>query len=379
MKYLLLTLMICCLMISPAQAEALNEALQQALDGLSLNEWEDAWENTFPEDGNFKDILLQLARGEMALDGAGALESLLDRLLGAMKKSLRRMAGLLLPAIFYGILQRMRSAFHSKALGSALEAACFLMIAGVMAQDMGDHAALARSAVTKMADLMQALFPLLLTLLAAVGGTAGAAFFQPAVVAASGTMITLVHSAALPLSMGAAATAIVDHLSPRMHLGRLSAFLKSAASWLLGVGFTVFISVTALQSLGVAAADGISIRTAKYAVDHFVPVVGGMFADTMDTLVGASLLIKNALGVTGLLLLIFQAGGNMVETLAAVMLYRACAALLQPLGEERIGHCIQEFSNVLMLLFIIQLSVGAMFLLLVAQMLVVGNLTVMLR
>ena len=89
---------------APSVQDALEKALQQALDGLSLNEWEDAWENTFPEDGNFKDILLQLARGEMALDGAGAVESLLDRLLGAMKKSLRRMAGLLLPAIFYGIL-----------------------------------------------------------------------------------------------------------------------------------------------------------------------------------------------------------------------------------------------------------------------------------
>ena len=36
-------------------------------------------------------------------------------------------------------------------------------------------------------------------------------------------------------------------------------------------------------------------------------------------------------------------------------------------------------NDVLMLLFVIQLSVGAMFLLLIAQMLVVGNLTVMLR
>ena len=39
----------------------------------------------------------------------------------------------------------------------------------------------------------------------------------------------------------------------------------------------------------------------------------------------------------------------------------------------------QDFSDVLMLLFVIQLSVGAMFVLLVAQMLAVGNLTVMLR
>lgn len=358
-----------------ARGEQLQQALENTLDSLSLAQWEQA----FPEETDVRQMLLQLAKGEALLDGEGVLEGLFQQLLGALKKSLYRAGLLILPAVFYGILQRMRSAFQSKALGKALEAACFLMLAGAMARDMGDHAALAYQSISGMAEGMQALFPLLLTLLAAVGGTAGAAFFQPAVVAASGTMTALVQSIVLPLSMGAAGTSIVDHLSPGMQLGRLSSFLKSLAGWLLGVSFTIFLSVTALQSLGVAAADGISIRTAKYAVDHFVPVVGGMFADTMDTLVGASLLIKNALGVTGLILLILKAGGGMVETLAVVMLYRACAALLQPLGVDRLSGCIQEFSNILMLLFIIQLSVGAMFLLLVAQMLVVGNLTVMLR
>ena len=141
----------------------------------------------------------------------------------------------------------------------------------------------------------------------------------------------------------------------------------------------MFISVSALQSLGVAAADGVTLRTAKYAVDNFVPVVGGMFADTMDTLVGASLLIKNALGLTGLLLLLSVAAGPMLQTLAGAMLYRAAAALLEPVADSRVSACMQEFSEVLMLLMVVQLSVGAMFLLLVAQLLVVGNLTVMLR
>ncbi|MBQ7520628.1 MAG: stage III sporulation protein AE, partial [Clostridia bacterium] len=99
----------------------------------------------------------------------------------------------------------------------------------------------------------------------------------------------------------------------------------------------------------------------------------------MDTLVGASLLIKNALGITGLLVLLSAAAVPMGQTLAAALVYRASAALLEPLADEAAGKCIQDFSDILMLLFVIQLSVGAMFLLLVAQMLVVGNLTVMLR
>ena len=379
MKRILLALLLILLLCPCARAETLNEVLETTLDALPLREWKAAYEQAFPHGEDFRSLILRLAQGGMRLDAETLLRSLASRFFNALTASAWRLARLIVPAVFCGVMQRLRASFARQALGDTLSAACFLLLAGCMAQDLGQHILLAQDAVSRMADLMQALFPLLLTLLAAVGGTAGAAFFQPAIVAAGGTMTALVRSVTLPLALAAGVTAILNHLSPRMKIGRLSALFKTGASWTLGVGFTVFISVTALQSLGAAAADGVSLRTAKYAVDHFVPVVGGMFADTMDTLVGASLLIKNALGLTGLLLLFSTAAVPMLQTLAAAMLYRAGAALLEPLSDVRSGACLQDFSDILLLLFVIQLSVGAMFLLLVAQMLVVGNLTVMLR
>lgn len=378
-RTLLLAAALWLLLGTGAKGEGLEDTLQETLNSLPLREWEAAYDQAFPEGEDFSSLILRLARGEMAVDGEGLLRSLGRRLLEAAAQSAWRMARLIVPAIFCGILERMRSSFARAAVGEALSMACFLMLAGCMAQDLARHMQLSHEAVTRMANLMQALFPLLLTLLAAVGAAAGAAFFQPAVVAACGTMTGLVRSVTLPLAMAASVTAILNHLSGKLRVGRLAALLKSGAAWTLGVSFTVFLSVTTLQSLGTAAADGISLRTAKYAVDNFVPVVGGMFADTMDTLVGASLLIKNALGLTGLMILLMAASGPMLQTLAAVILYRACAALLEPVADARVSGCIQDFSDMLMLFFVIQLSVGAMFLLLIAQMLVVGNLTVMLR
>ncbi|MBQ9263888.1 MAG: stage III sporulation protein AE [Clostridia bacterium] len=379
MKKWLVWALLLLLLPLPALGEQLNQALEDTLATLPLADWQAAYDRAFPEGESLQDLLLRLARGEAAIDGDTLLRSLAHQLLSTLHSSLWRLTRLLVPAIFCGVLQKMRSAFARAALGEAVSAACFLLLSGCMAADLGEHMALARQAVSHMADLMQSLFPLLLTLLAAVGGTAASAFFQPAVVAACGTMTALVHSVTLPLSMAAGVTAILNHLSEKMRIGHLASFLRSAAAWTLGIAFTVFMSVTTLQSLGAAAADGISLRTAKYAIDNLVPVVGGMFADTMDTLVGASLLIKNALGLTGLLLLLSLAAVPLIQTLAAVILYRACAALLEPLSDSRVSACIRDFADVLMLLFIIQLSVGAMFLLLVAQMLVVGNLTVMLR
>ena len=66
-------------------------------------------------------------------------------------------------------------------------------------------------------------------------------------------------------------------------------------------------------------------------------------------------------------------------TVAAMLLYRAVAAVLEPMSDSPLCTCISDYSEVFSLLFIIQLSVGAMFLLLVAQLVMVGHMTVMLR
>lgn len=254
-----------------------------------------------------------------------------------------------------------------------------LMTMMFLAADLREHTALCTQTVHRMSGWMQALFPVLVTLLAAVGGTASSAFYQPAVMAAAGSMTALVDRVTMPLAVGVAVLTMVGGMSENLRLTRLCRLLRQAASWTLGFGFTVFLGVMTVQGAGSAAVDGVSIRTAKYAVDHFVPIVGGMFADTVDTLVGCSLVVHNAVGILGLLLLLGALLTPILRTVMTLFLYRACAAVLEPVADGPLCRAIGGYADVFSLLFVIQLSVGAMFMLLVAQLLVVGNVTVMLR
>ncbi|MBQ9197319.1 MAG: stage III sporulation protein AE [Clostridia bacterium] len=359
------------LLVLPGQAESLEDGLNRALDMVDVPALEQASGQT-----GLGELLLRLARGETVWDAAATAEAFKELAAGEIKASLSRVLGLMAPALLCALAGGLRP---GSSVARMAENACFLVLAAVLTADLRVYLLEADGTVSRAAQLMQTLFPMLLTLLAAVGATSGAALFQPAVTAASGTMTALVRGVSLQLALGVAVVTLLDHLSPRMRLSRLAALLRSVSSWTLGAAFTVFIGVTAMQGLTAAAADGIGIRAAKYAVDNLVPVVGGMFADTMDTLVGCAMLIKNALGVTGLFLLLSVVGAPMLRVLGAVLIYRLCAALLQPAVPDRVSAMIHDFSDVMMLLFIIELSVGAMFMLLVAQMLAVGNLTVGLR
>ena len=350
--------------------------MEDVLRGLDLSVFQQAVEESgmFAQDA--VSLLRALADGSSVMTGQEALMWLAAKAAGLFSDTLRRMTRLLVPALISAVAEHLHLRRH---LSGAAHYGGLLMTLGFLVADLQAYVTLCQESVAGMAGLMQALFPLLVTLLAAVGGTASSMFYQPAVMAAAGSMTALVQQATMPLATGVAVLTMVTGISSRLRVGKLRRLFRQAADWTLGLGFTVFIGVMTVQGLGAAAVDGVSIRTAKYAMDNFIPVVGGMFADTVDTLVGSSLLIQNAVGVLGLMLLFGRLMIPLLRTVAAMLLYRAVAAVLEPVSDSPLCACISDYAEVFSLLFIIQLRVGAMFLLLVAQLVMVGHLTVMLR
>lgn len=357
-------------------AESLTGAIDETVNGLDLSGLEAALagDSPFAATGGLRETLRALAQGEITVSFDQLMALVTNRLFSAVKTSLWRLTRLMAPALMWSILRHLG--------GKGAEAgktACSLIVCVFLARDLADHTALCGETVTRMSDGMQGLFPVLLTLMTALGGSAGSALMQPAIVAASGSITGLIHHVTLPLATASAMLTMLCHLGEQVKVNRLAGLIHQLAAWTLGICFTAFIGVLMTRGMTAAVVDGVTIRTAKYALDSLVPVVGGLFADTVDTLVGSAMLVQSALGVTGLMLLIAYALTPLCQTLVAALLYRLAAALMQPVADGELAGCIHDFSGVLMLLFIIQLCAAAMFVMLIAQLVAVSGMTVMLR
>ena len=374
MKVLLLVLLL--LLPLPARGESLTQAIDQVLDGLDTAVLEQALapDDPLKATGGLRATLSALARGEMTLSFDQLMGLLVSHFASAARASAWRLTRLAAPALVWSILRRLTGKG-----GDAGKAVCYLMVCVCLARDLADHLALCTFSMEKLSRGMQGLFPLLLTLMAAMGGSAGSTLMQPAVVAAAGSMTGLIRHVTLPLATSAGVLTMLCHLGNGLRLDRLASLAHRAATWTLGLCFTVFIAVLMTRGVTAAAVDGITLRTAKYALDNLIPVVGGLFADTVDTLVGSGMLVQGALGVTGLMLVLSWAMSPLCQTLCAALCYQLASALMQPVADGELARCIGGFSQVLMLLFIIQLCTAAMFLLLVAQLVAVSGMTMMLR
>ncbi len=369
--------MLLMLLAASARAESLSESVARLISELDLSQLDGAVGKSGLFEGGAAELLSRLASGRAVLTGEETLRWLLAQAAGIFKNSLWRITRIAAPALLASCAELIGGvrAYAAK----AARYAGVLTVMFFLAADLREYVALCNSAVADMSSLMQGIFPMLTALLAAVGGTAGSVLYQPAVMAAAGSMTMLVSRVTMPVAVSVAMLTMVGSLSESLNVSKLCKLFRLVVEWTLGFGFTVFIGIMSVQGLSAAAVDGISIRTAKYAMDNFIPIVGGMFADTVDTLVGCSLLVKNALGSLGLILLMLKLLMPLMRTVAAMLLYRAAGALLQPMCNSPLCRAVGEYANVFTLLIIIQMSVGAMFMLLTAQLLTVGNLTVMLR
>lgn len=65
------------------------------------------------------------------------------------------------------------------------------------------------------------------------------------------------------------------------------------------------MGVISVRGITSSVTDGVTIRAAKYITGNFVPVIGKMFADATDTVISASLLVKNAIGLSGVIIILF--------------------------------------------------------------------------
>lgn len=356
---------------------ALDMQIAGVIGEIDFSGMEDMMIDVLPGSPGVRDTVAFFASG-----GVVQAEDMVAGVLGAFLSELRQLGRLMvvmmMPALLLSLLSHILTEGKGGIPGLAHSVGFIVILIPVVLMVLSEleHT---QETIVMMTRRMDKLLPLLLTLLTALGGSASSAFLHPIVVAASGSMVFLAREVILRLVMCTCAVTTVNHLSDRGHLSRMARLLRSVVCWLLGVSFTVFLGAMSLQGVCSASLDGMVIRAAKYAVDNFVPVVGGMFSDTMDTLVGCTLIVKNALGVTAVFVLLSVILSPMMRTLAVVFVMKLSAALLEPVADGDVVQAIGDFSGTVVLFLITMLCVSTMYFLLIVQMLLVGNLTVLLR
>ncbi len=193
-----------------------------------------------------------------------------------------------------------------------------------------------------MQTQMQLVFPLMLTLMAASGGSLTAAVCRPAVAFFSTNIVSVVRSVVFPITVTIIVFSMAGCLTKEIRIGRFTAFFKSINKWIIGICISAFGIFFTLQGITAANYDGILRRTTKYVIGNGIPIVGGFLSGGFDLAVAGSILIKNSLGNMSILLMLTVVFEPLVTLLTVNLSLRLTSALTQSFGDGKISDFLGE-------------------------------------
>ncbi len=282
-------------------------------------------------------------------------------------------------AIFCAVLQNLHGAFEKDAIGRLAYKICYMLIIILSIKSFYSAMRIGADAIDTMVSFIQSLIPTLLALLISVGGLTSATVLQPIVFGTISVITTFIKVGIIPMIFFSAVLSILNNLSDEINISKLASLIRQTGVALLGLILTIFLGIMSVQGIAASSLDSVSIKTAKFAVDNFVPIVGKFLTDAIDTVVSCSMLIKNGIGVVGLLVLVLICSMPLIKIFSIIVIYKISSALIQPILDNQLVQCLNDMSNSLMILLATVIAVGVLFFIAITVIMGVGNMTVMMR
>jgi len=325
------------------------------------------------------DTIRSIAARGISLNWESIRQTFFTRLFQELAANSHLMGKLLFLAVLCALLENLQNSFEHSAIALLAYSICYIFMTVIALTAFYNALNLARETVGTMVGFMEALLPLLISLLAGVGAMISAGLLTPLMLFVVASVSLIVKDIVLPLLFLAAVLQCVDFFYDRYQVSNLARLLRQAAMGILGLTLVVFVGVITVQGVAGSVADGVALRTAKYATATFVPVVGKMFADTVELIMGASLLMKNAVGLFGIVTVVTICAFPLIKLISLVMILKVGGALVQPMGDARMAKCLDSMGDSLLLVFGGVMTVALMFFLAITIVIGVGSAAMMPR
>jgi len=313
-------------------------------------------------------------KGNLSFDTI--LNAVLSIVFKEVKSVLKLVVSIVTISIICSLLKNLQDAFSDESISQVAFYACYALIIMILSKSFIISISVAKEVITNISDFMSALLPILITMISLSGGITSAATLDP-IVLGSVIFIPKVYSnVIIPMILMGFVLEFANNISEEHKITSLCNLLKQCIIWFQGIIITVFIGLLTIRGITSTTIDAVTLKTAKFAVDNFIPIVGKAFSDAITSVAGYSLIIKNAVSAIGLIVIILILLHPLIKLILMTFIYKLSAALIEPISDSRITKSLEAAGNSMILITSCVLTVSLMFFILIAIMASAGKFIV---
>ena len=278
--------------------------------------------------------------------------------------------------IICSLIKNLQSAFSSESISEIAFYACYALMIIVLTRTFIISLDLAKDIITQISGFMSKLLPILVVMLGVAGGFTESATMDPIVLGTTIIIPKIYLNIILPLILITFVLQFTNNISTEPKISNLCSLVKSSVLWIQGLILTVYIGLLTVRGITASTIDAVTLKTAKFTIDNFIPIVGKTFSDAIASVAGYSLIIKNAIGSVGLLVLILIIIYPIVKIFLSSIILKISSSLLEPIADKRITKAVFSAGDSLILILSSVLCVSLMFFVLIAMMVSAGKFVI---
>lgn len=257
---------------------------------------------------------------------------------------LLRFLALLICAAVFGA---MKNAMGASALAPAFDFCCTLCTALILADSVGSILQSSTQYMSALTSLSNGIAPVCCAVCAASGKISTAAVGNASLMLlytlfqnVSTVMLTPVVKISMCLS-------ITGCIAQGVRMEALNRCVRRFFTWTLALLTLLITFVVGIQSAIAQSTDSFSLRTVKFALGSFIPLVGGALSDALGTATGSLALMKNTCGVLCAAVVVLLLFPQLIRLILQRAVLSVCQGAAEMIGCEREGRLIAEMNAVL--------------------------------
>ena len=351
-----------------------GEMFDGSMEKLNMG---DAFSGIFG-DKTAKNVIDGLNKGDVALNGGEVVSSILKLLFRETTESLKLSVMIFLVALLASYLEGLKTGFGETGISEIAFYACYIVIAGICATVFRNVSLGAAETIENIAVFMKMVVPAVVALLFTSGAIISASALEPAVLVMISIIVPIIETVFIPLITVTAALNIANGVSERFKTDKLISFINGVVKWGLTILVTIFVSLAGLKSIAASGVDGLTLRLSRFATANLVPIIGGALSEAVGTVMSCSSVIKNSIGVLGIICIFVIVSGPMLKLGATILMLRLLAAVSEPISNKSIVTCISKIADSVGSLFSVLSVTSVMFVVVITILINAGSSAFML-
>lgn len=380
-KIILIFILVLIILMFPTQVFAENEEIMTSTqEKFNINSFlKDAKEYTgdFFEDVSITDMFNEAVQGK--INNQTIYKKILKLLGQEVTSSLKVLISILVIIVIHGILKSITDSLENNNVSQIIYFVQYILIVTLIMSNFTEIIKLVQETANNLVGFINVLIPLLLTLMVYTGSITTSTVLEPIILFISNFTGNIIANVLIPVVLIIVVFSIISKISERIQIEKISKFLKSSVVWFLGIVLTIFVGVVSLEGTLSSSVDGITAKTAKAAVSSVIPVVGKVLGDVVDSVLGCGVILKNAVGFIGVIVIIGICIMPIIKIGTLSIIYSLASAVVQPVADEKIVKLLDEMSGVFKLLLAILCSLSVILIIGITMVVKISNSGMMYR